>query len=94
MRRVLAATGAIWAVLAVAFVIAIGHRPAVASQASAPAPAVVVVRLTNGKLIALPVSAQATTQTSASSAGSQAVGLASSGQPATASSNHATTRSS
>jgi hypothetical protein len=96
MRRVLAATAAIWAVLAIALVLAITHRPSTASQASPPA-TIVLIRQANGKLTAVPASTQATTQTSGAPAGSQVVSGAPSAEisaVAPAPANHATTRTS
>ena len=96
MRRILAATVAIWAVIAIALVIAIGHRTTASSQASAPT-TVVVVRQANGKLSLLPVAAtHATTQTSGVAASNQLANVSVSGQltPSSGSANHTTTRSS
>ena len=53
MRSVLAAIAAVWAVLAVALVIAVGHRTATAAP-PAPAPTVVILRQVNGKLTTVP----------------------------------------
>lgn len=53
MRRILAATAAVWAVLAVALVIAVGHRTATTAQ-PAPAPTVIILRQVNGKLTTVP----------------------------------------
>lgn len=96
MRRVLAAAASLWAVLAVALVLAVTHRPAVASQAPSAA-TVVLVRQANGKLTALPAATHATTQTSGAPAGSPIVNVASSAQisaTAPAPATHTTTRSS
>jgi hypothetical protein len=95
MRRILAATVAIWAVIAIALVIAISHRTTASSQASAPT-TVVVVRQANGQLSVLPVATHATTQTSGVAASNQLGGIALNGQltPSSGSTNHATTRSS
>ena len=95
MRRILAATVAIWAVIAIALVIAIGHRPTASSQASAPT-TVVVVRQANGKLSLLPVATHATTQTSGVAASNQFANVSVSGQltPNSGSANDTTTRSS
>ena len=49
MHRILAATGAVWAVLAIALVIAVGHRTAAAAPPAAT-PTVIILRQVNGKL--------------------------------------------
>jgi phenylpropionate dioxygenase-like ring-hydroxylating dioxygenase large terminal subunit len=69
MRRLLAASVAAWAVLAVALTLALGHRTATVAQGPTAAP-IVLVRQANGRLRALPAqTAHATTQTSGGSGG-------------------------
>jgi hypothetical protein len=67
MRRLLAASVAAWAVLAVALTLALGHRTATVAQGPTAAP-IVLVRQANGTLRALPAqTAHVTTQTSGGS---------------------------
>ena len=87
MRRILAATTAVWAVLAVALVIAVGHRTASATPPPA-APTVIILRQVNGKLATVPAAKGTLTQ------GSSGQVAATSVTPAPAPAVHATTKTS
>ena len=96
MRRLIAAVAAVWAVLAIALVLALGHRPTASSQSTAGT-TIVLVRQANGTLTTLPVGAHAVTQTSGSAGTGQPLAAALNTQllsSATAGSSHATTRTS
>jgi hypothetical protein len=84
MHRILAATGAVWAVLAIALVIAVGHRTAAAPPPAAT-PTVIILRQVNGKL---------TTQPAATTQGASAQVAATSAAPVSAPPVHATTKTS
>jgi hypothetical protein len=95
MRRLLAASVAAWAVLAVALTLALAHRPAGGGKVATTAP-IVLVRQPNGTLTALPTrGVHATTQTSGGAAGSLPI-LGQGGQLAAqpAPGSHATTSTS
>jgi hypothetical protein len=96
MRRLIAAVGSIWAVFAIALVLAFGQQHTGAPQASSST-ALVVVRQANGTLKTVPAVVHASTQTSGSVASGQAAASSLNGQLVSSTptvSSHATTRSS